>query len=697
MRAFRIALIGCGAAAAPYLAALRRLGVRPALFVDADPAAAQSIARGAPVAAAPEQALDRFDAAIVTGIGAGSTSALRALAPTGKPILCAPEALAAAACGGARPPAASSLTAASHLRFAPGAERVRSLLQDERLGSITSFDVRFGASPLAAARSVEYWDRRVAGGGVLVDPGVHVLDLLAWWIGPLGAASFVDDSDGGVEAEALAHIAAGGATGIVELSRLRTLRNTIALTGTRGKLELDLETFALRAEPESLARDGDTRVAASLRGDRAPESLHRRRIEEWLRACTSASGSPAESLIGGNAIDTLGDLYARRERFFHGWEQPSEERRGDSSLAGRAVLVTGATGFIGARLVEKLVAERARITVAVRNPRRAARIARCNARLVAADLESASDLDALTRGQEIVFSLAYDLKRSGAANVAVHRGVAEACARARVRRFVHLSSIAVYDDWPSGSLDESSPRDGPGSEYKAAKRAMEIDLAERAATGALASTVLQPTIVYGPFGSLWTDRFVERLRVGKVEIPRDGLGLCNGVYVDDVVDALIAAAREKEAAGQTYIISGADAFEWTALIAGYADALGATLDYGAAPAPGKSSSALGALGADPLALARLRPARWLLGFLRERIGDERLEKLRDRIVAARRRAGPLVYRPAEEDPRLYFSRGHCSIAKARRDLNYAPAFDLEEGLNRTRNYIRWRYLGASWD
>jgi nucleoside-diphosphate-sugar epimerase len=617
---------------------------------------------------------------------------LRELAATGKPILCAPEALAAATRVGARP-APSALVAPSHLRFAPGAERVRSILQAESLGPLTSFDVRLGTPPPAAARSPEYWDRRIAGGGVLVDPGAHMLDLLAWWIGPLTATSLVDDADGGVEAEVLAHVAAGGATGIVELSRLRTLRNSIVLTGTKGRLELDLETLALQAEPETLARDGDPGVGENLSGDRALESLHRRRIEQWLRACTSESASSSESIADGNAIDTLIALYARRKRFFHAWEPSPEPVHTGSSLAGRAVLVTGATGFIGARLVEKLAAARARITVAMRNPKRAARIARFDVRLVATDLGSASDLDALTREQELVFSLAYDFKRSAAANVAVHRNVADACARSGVRRFVHLSSIAVYDDWPSGSLDESSPRDGPGSEYKAAKRAMEIDLAERAAAGSLTSTVLQPTIVYGPFGGLWTDRLVERLRVGRIELPREGLGLCNGVYVDDVADALIAAACGNEAAGQTYIISGAVPFEWSALFAGYADALGRALDYGDVRAPGESPSALGALKADPFAIARSRPARWLLAFLRERIGDERIERLRDRIVAARSRAGALVYRPADEDPRLYLSRGHCSIAKARRDLNFAPVFDLDEGLSRTRDYIRWRYLG----
>jgi nucleoside-diphosphate-sugar epimerase len=229
---------------------------------------------------------------------------------------------------------------------------------------------------------------------------------------------------------------------------------------------------------------------------------------------------------------------------------------------------------------------------------------------------------------------------------------------------------------------------------------METDLIERAATGTLSSTVLQPTIVYGPFGSLWTDRFVERLRAGRVELPRDGLGLCSGVYVDDVVDALIAAASREGAAGEAYIISGAVPFDWGALLGGYADALGRALDYSdalATPPGAKSRSLLNALKRDPLTIANWRPARRLLAILRQWIGEERMEELRARVVAASKRGGASIYRPADEDPRLYLSKGSCSIAKARRDLNFAPAFDLEAGLSRTREYIRWRYLGGSAD
>ena len=703
LRSVRIALIGCGSAATTYRRALRQPGLRLAVCVDADFAAARRLAGGAAVAATVGEASDRFDAAIVTGMGIGMTRALHELANAGKPVLCAPTAMAAATCtsatsamngGGPRP------FVASPLRFAPAARRVRALLAAGRIGPILRFDARLGGPPPADARSPCYWDKAVAGGGVLIDPGIHVFDLLTWWLGPLIPGALDDDSGGGVEAEAVARISsAGGASGIVELSRMRTLRNSVVLTGTLGSLEFDLDRLTLRAEPQALLQDEPAPVDAMCGRERAIEQMHRQQVEHWLEDSVLHAAPVPDEFSASDAIPMLVGLYAMRRRLLPPWERPAPRpstiHDGTAGLAGRAVLVTGGTGFIGARLVEKLVLQGAKVTVGVRNLKRAARIARFDVRLVPVELGGAGNVGDLVDGQEVAFSLAYDFKRSGADNVALHVEFADACERHGVRRYVHLSSIAVYDDWPSGTLDERSPRNAPGSEYKIAKRAIELDLARRAAAGTLSPAILQPTIVYGPFSTQWTDRFVECVRDGVVELPRDGLGNCNGVYVDDVVDALIAAAVRPHAGDATWIISGARPFDWVVLIGGCAEALGRTLAYGDAPA--RVRSRIGAIMNDPLSIAKWRPAHRMLAFLRNRLGEEWVERLRVRVVALRARRGPSLYRPSDDDPSLYLASGVCSIEKAGRELNFAPAFEIDEGMRRTRDYIRWRYLGAAVD
>ena len=533
--------------------------------------------------------------------------------------------------------------------MSPAGRHVSALLQAGRLGAIRSFAADVGRPPPAAAKDPAFWER-----GVLAERRGAVLGLLDWWLGPLTPVRCQDDGHGGVEAEAILRLAtADGAVGVVRLSRLRTLANTLTVTGEAGRVTLDLDQLTLSAEPSSLL-DGTL-------ADAAPDTD----IADLVAACR-----------------------ALREPLVHPWEAPGPTPA-TKLLAGRKVLVTGATGFIGARLVEKLVAEQgAEVTVAVRNFRRVARIARFPIRMVQADLRDPAEADALVQGQDAVFSLAYDFSRPGADNVAVHRTLADACARQGVRRFVHVSSIAVYDDWPTGDLTETSPATDVSWEYKAAKIAIEADLRHRAADGSLSPVMLQPTIVYGPFSGQWTDQFVDQLRSGTVILPDQGLGPCNGVYVDDVADALIAAAARADVGGEAFIVSGARPFAWAGLLKGYAEAIGRPEALAFEPAaPGPASpprpSLPGRLLASPL-------ARRALTMVRDALGEDRIERIRALLA---RKGGPSVHRPAAGNPPLWLSQGTCRVDKARRVLGFEPAFDLGEGLARTQAYIRWRYRG----
>jgi nucleoside-diphosphate-sugar epimerase len=494
---------------------------------------------------------------------------------------------------------------------------------------------------------------------VLSQSGADILDLIGWWLGPLVVESLVDDSLGGVEAEAVLRLRAGAASGVVELSRLRRLRNSVVLTGGRGRVEFDLDALTARAEPASLL---------------APDPP-----------------APEQGLSSGDTARTIAEAYARRRRRAHVWEDAAEAAPGP--LSGRQVLVTGGLGFIGARLVEKLTAQGAEVTVATRDLRRAARTARLPVRLLRTGLASAAEADAAVAGQELVFNLAYDFRRSGAANFQAYRRLADACARGGVSRFVQASSIAVYDGWPREHLREDSPKDAPGHPYKLTKRRIERDLAERAGAGQFAAAIVQPTVVYGPFSALWTDALVAHFQAGTVELPADA-GLCNGVYVDDVVDAMIAAAAAPALPATGLIVSGPRPFPWRRLLEGYAEAAGGELVLAppmAATAPSAKARALKALRA-----VASGPLGILLDWARESVGEDRIARLRERVLAAKGGAGPSIHRPAMADPALFGSTAACSIEAASRLLG-PPTVEVEEGLRRTRAYIRWRWRGAPFD
>jgi predicted dehydrogenase len=124
-------------------------------------------------------------------------------------------------------------------RFVHAGRFTKKALQGGILGRVRSFDVRDGFVFNWPMASTFFFDRKSAGGGVMMDMGVHVLDQLVWWLGDIESLDYRDNCHGGVESDCLVHVRMdSGVEGVVELSRTRNLRNTIIVRGERGELEV---------------------------------------------------------------------------------------------------------------------------------------------------------------------------------------------------------------------------------------------------------------------------------------------------------------------------------------------------------------------------------------------------------------------------------------------------------------------------
>ncbi len=350
----------------------------------------------------------------------------------------------------------------------------------------------------------------------------------------------------------------------------------------------------------------------------------------------------------------------------------------ETDWAGRRVFVTGATGFIGRRLVRALVQRGAEVMVLTRSRSSLAGLPAT----IRSRIGSMTDPQAMARalaGQEVVFNLAYDVRASAAENLAAFDVLLAATARAGVGRIVHTSSIVVYDAWPGADCDERGTMDRPGgSPYRQAKIAME----KRLMAGPLPAAILQPTIVWGPGSALWTDGFARALRGGGVVIPEPE-GICNGVFVDDVVQACLRAALLPDLGRERFVISGAATFAWSALVDGYAAILG--VPGATRISADEIARTLGPRpdeGADqgPSLAARISAAG------RRMLGHRRFEAL---VVFAKARLGRRggLY-PNHHLFEEYTGRGLCHIDHARGRLGYAPEFDLERGLAATAEHLR---------
>lgn len=340
------------------------------------------------------------------------------------------------------------------------------------------------------------------------------------------------------------------------------------------------------------------------------------------------------------------------------------------------VLVTGAGGFIGGRMVEMLHFHPGfHVRAGIRRWSTAARIARLPVEIIRCDVLDRDSLDAAMRDVSYVLHCA----RSGrSVNVDGTRNVLEAAMRAGVSRVVHLSTIDVYGD-ETGSISEETALSRTGKEYGDSKIEAEEVCREAMANG-LEVVILRPAIVYGPFSDLWTIEFAERMRQGPWPFPDELCdGTCNLVYVDDVVRASLLALRSASAPGQAFNVNGPDRPTWSE----YFHALARELGIEKLTPEGATSSRLRA--------AVFLPVRKVARLALDRYEDQ-IFAVYERSWLARRLMksveGAIRRAPTGAEFELYGKKLSVSTEKAFERLGYEPAFDLQRGVRMSAGWLR---------
>ena len=395
----------------------------------------------------------------------------------------------------------------------------------------------------------------------------------------------------------------------------------------------------------------------------------------------------------------------------------SEGRAADSVLNDKVVLVTGASGFIGGRAVEMLVLDHgAKVRALVRSYSSAIRLARFGRRIeiVVANMSNADDMRRAISGCDVVMHCAHETRMDTDAGeftaMTGTRNICNAVLAAGVARLVFLSSYAVYGNALDGDLTETTLWRDADHSYTDAKRRTEQLVLEMHRMHGLPATVLQPTIVYGPFGKAWTARPVADLRTGIVPLVDGGHGYCNAVYVDDVVDSMVLAATSPRAVGEVFLISGAEPITWETYYRAFEAAIGVQSTRSVPLAEILELQAQLAREKTP----GYRVVQWLRDptFLRQVAalpGVNAVARLTKRHLSAaqRQRIAPsprpaarpsdggvqkALHVPNETQLGVYRPKAHVRIDKAKNYLGYAPQFDFERGMARTARFIRWANL-----
>lgn len=621
-----------------------------------------------------------------------------------------------------------ALAVGLYRRLLPVSRLLRALVDSEMLGRPVSVDIEEGGEYTWELATLSVLTREGGGGGVLIDIGSHLLDQLMFVLpGPVSITRYADNARGGIETDCELTLSVATRTGAVpvrvELSRTRQLRGSIQVVCERGRYELmrgDFTHLHVSGPHTSLADPvlGASRpFTLTANWDDAREisgyKAFREEFDDWLRAIDSR-GQP--QLSGASVVPVvrvIEDCYASPARLEEPWVDGGLAARPEAALApavvtGRnpRVLVTGAGGFLGCRLVECLHLGGAwDVRALVRRPGSAARLARWPVELMLGDVVSTEDMARATANCDAVVHCAvgtvWPPEAAFAVTVNGTRTTAEAALRAGVGRFVHVSSMAVHGNQVPARLDESVPLDpGSGAGYGRAKYLAEQAVNDAVSRG-LNAISLRPARIYGPFSRTFTVRPLRALAEGRLQLAGDAESPSNMVFVDNVVEAILRALSAPESErGQAFLINDPEQLSWRAFYEFFADGRPVRVAERApasdVAAPGLATRWIGgarAIALSPELRGLAKKVMWTdpVGTWPRRLWD-RSPALQRRVQKALRIDAAVTYREAPParpdvveftiDPTLVVSD------KAMARLGYRGVVPRDEAMQLTRAWAR---------
>jgi len=379
-------------------------------------------------------------------------------------------------------------------------------------------------------------------------------------------------------------------------------------------------------------------------------------------------------------------------------------------LSGRKILITGASGFVGSRLCERLyLGTDTKPTALIRNIGKASRIGRMRIPMVKGDVLDPVLMDRLIGDAEIVIHLVAGSRQS---IVDGTRLVARLCRKHKVARFVHMSSAAVYGIQANEDhTTEDAPLRNTGNPYSDAKIEAEIVVRKETEKG-LSSVVLRPRIIWGPYSS-WVQSFYHQVTGNAFCLVDDGKGACNTIFIDNLVDAILLSIENDQAVGNVFFVTDDEKISWREFYGRWASFLGQEVRFLSVDSSGDSSSGrkpgllreTKAFLASPAWKTLLleapgvnRISKKAFGYL-SHLPDPKKISIKDWLGVDRPEKN-LQYR---KDPLVTLDparvqresgKGYTSIEKIKTRIGYRPRVDFRTGSELTREWLAFAgFLG----
>ena len=325
----------------------------------------------------------------------------------------------------------------------------------------------------------------------------------------------------------------------------------------------------------------------------------------------------------------------------------------------QTVLVTGATGFVGGAVAQRLRSESCIVRTLVRRSADTTALSAAGCELWYGDITDPASVREAMEGVDAAVHCAAFASDWGPrekfvqVNTEGSRHIFDAALQSGVKRVVHISTTDVFGIYKDGCvIDDSFPRQKTGFPYSDTKAEAERIALAYAQERGLPVAVIRPAFVYGPGDRTFFPEVVDAMRTRQMIFfgsQHNTIPLC---YIDNLVDAIVLALTRDEAVGQGYIVCDGAVVTWRELTDLLADRLNLPKVKFTIPLPLAQAVAVAAETAAKMAKSTKRPAltRYELAF-----------------------AGRDL---------------HYSNSKIRLELGFSPRVLPEEGLARTIEWLK---------
>jgi predicted dehydrogenase/nucleoside-diphosphate-sugar epimerase len=606
------------------------------------------------------------------------------------------------------------LTVGFFRRNFPSTRAIKLLIEKEALGPVISFEFLEGEKYSWPAKTTSFFSKKIAGGGVLIDAGAHLIDLLLWWLGDVNLVDYSDDSMGGVEANCELNLTMkSGVTGRVRMSREYPLENQYVIHCKNGDL-----IYKCDVVNSIFIKDNQTGITTEYNlqkiqcfvdiefpfiSDASRFSFLEcffEQLEKFSTVINDLQNVTYDLDYAEKGIQLIERCYKIKKFMSMLWLSGAENTQAlklSSSSTNLTIPptngsenrikigVVGAGGFVGYRLCEWLILNnRAEVIPIIHSAKNFALLGRFNLKAEFADLLDQPSLEKSFAGKDFIVHVAVGDDRTIVQGI---ENTLRAAKSAGVKRIIYLSTVCVYGNAPEDGTDEKSPLlKNQKFSYNNSKVKAEEIIYQLKKDLSLDVVILRPLLIWGPRSQYWVIEIGEKIKSGTSFLINNGQGICNCTYVDNLIEAIWLAITTENGKSEDFIIMDNETITWREYYAGLAGILGVNLT--------SESISLDDLNRK-LSQNRQINRKMFIKTLLIRWGSRNLPSfIKTKIKTKIRQISPEIINVIEpvideEISSLQLSHYKLKSEKAKMILRYKGLITFNEGMRLTNNWIHF--------